>query len=438
MLILPIVSRTLTPGPFGRLDVLTTLASALTSVLMLGLDVASTRMFADLDEFGRRRLFGTWLAIGLVLTAPLGLALAMSGNQVSLLLFDSSRLAVGVGLVGAFIVAATLQLIALTVLRNTARPLAFAVVSGGSLALNAFLVVLFLHWNPTVQSVLLANVISQAAGAALGLVLTRTHLRGRPNRAIGVRLARLGLPLVPSVAAFWLGELIHRIILLDAAGDAEVGLFGVAVRFASVTIMVVLGFQTAWQPRAFDMIHREGGLAAIAVDGARILAIVALSGAAIAAIAPEAVVWVSGEEFQSAVPAVGWMLSFAVGFGVYQIVTMPSAIDERLGDIGLSSAIGIAAAISMNLMVAGRFGAAGTAGAMAFGQWVAVGYAVVMARSRTRVPFDVLRTAIMTCTAIGVILVLASHEPSVVFRIVLLASLALVVRWHWPASQRSS
>ena len=404
LLILPIVTRALGPNEYGELEVISTLMSACTSILILGLDVAVTRTFPTLDEAGRRRMFGTWIAVSMAITVPFAAALALGRAPLSDLFFDYQNMAEEIALAGAFVVVTSLQLITLTVLRNQQRAGRFAAITGGTLVVNAILVVVFLHREDAVRSVLLANVISQGLGAIAGLWITRRSIVGRPSSSTARGLLRLGLPLVPAAAALLGGEVLYRTILFNLSSDIEAGYFGIAVRFASISVLVVMGLQTAWHPRAFAALNDPDGLASIAVDARRILALIAIASVSVALIAPSALVVVSGEAFAGAGAAVGWMLVWALAFGIYQIVTIPSAIDERMGDIGLSGTLGTAVAVVLTLALAGSHGAAGTAAAMTAGQVVAVVVALALTRRRVAVPFATQRMGIMAAAATAVML----------------------------------
>lgn len=418
LLILPVVTRSLGPKQFGELEVLSTLMSACTSILILGLDVAVTRTYPQLGEHGRRRMFGTWLTIGAVLTIPFALFLALARAPISDALFDYQNMAEEVALVGMFVVVTTLQLITLTALRNQGRAGRFAIVTGGALMVNAVLVVIFLQREEAVRSVLLANVISQGVAALVGVWMTRRSIVGRPSIPVGRDLLKLGLPLVPASIALLFGEVLHRTILFAQSSDTEVGFFGIAVRFASITVLVVMGFQTAWHPRAFAVLDEPGGLGSIAEDARRILAVVCLSSVGVAVLAPDAVTIVGGQAFAGASAAVGWMLVWALVFGIYQIVTMPSAIDQRMGDIGLSGAIGTLVALALNQMISARYGAAGTAAAMTVGQCLAVAIAVGLSRRRAVVPFAIAPMAVLTTSAVAVILASTLGGGGIIVRLI--------------------
>ena len=63
---LPFLTRILGPAEFGRLDVLNALVSAAVLTLLLGLDVAATRLAFDIDATARGRLFSTWYLINAI------------------------------------------------------------------------------------------------------------------------------------------------------------------------------------------------------------------------------------------------------------------------------------------------------------------------------------------------------------------------------------
>ncbi|TMD28861.1 MAG: hypothetical protein E6I94_07775, partial [Chloroflexi bacterium] len=63
-LMLPILTRALTPSGFGSMDVLISLESAVAAPLLVGLDVATVRLYFDQpDGAARARLIGTSYAI---------------------------------------------------------------------------------------------------------------------------------------------------------------------------------------------------------------------------------------------------------------------------------------------------------------------------------------------------------------------------------------
>ena len=429
LLLLPIVTRVLGPGDFGRLDVLSTLQSALTSVLLLGLDTGATRLYADIGGQERRRMFGSWMALSGAVVVPVGLSLVLFRDPLSRALFDSTVYSSAVAFTGMAVIGATFQLVALTALRNHGRPTAFAGVSAGSLILNGLLVVAFLSWRPSVTVVMAAMALSMTFGAVIGVAAAGREVIGRPDRMLTSRLLLLGLPLLPAVGATWVAEFANRAILLRAAGAVEVGYFSVAARFSSVALLVVIGFQTAWQPRAFALGQTPDALRRIADDGYRIVASVATAVVLLAVSSPEMLRLAAGASFAPALPAVGMSLVFALGYAAYHVVTMPSALSRRMRDLGIAATVAAGVGLLLNLWWAPIAGSGGTAAAVAVGQFVGVGVGVSLARSQVLVPYDWTRLALVTAAAAACALVATVPEGGapVLYRAGLAAAFAIVL-----------
>lgn len=370
VLLLPFVARSLEPAQFGRLDVLSTLASSASAIGLLGVDFAATRIYPDLPAEPRRRLAGSWLALALLTMLPVAAATFVWRRSLSTLLFDTPALGTSVGLLGVVVASTVLQLVGLTLLRSQRRPTPYAWITGGTLAVYGTLVVAFVTQASTVESVMWAYALSQATGATVALLISLRGRAGRPSRVMTRRLLGLGLPALPAMAALVVGDVLHRTILLGEAGDQQVGYLSVAVRFGSIVLLAVVGFQLAWQPATFAATGTA--LRDRLREGEHMLSLLALVALGTAAVAPEAVELVAGAAYRGATPAVGYMLAAGLLYGAFQVVTMPSALARRPGDISIAAVVGGGVAVVTNLLVASRHGATGTAAAIAIGQAVAV------------------------------------------------------------------
>src|SRR5256714_1637503 len=64
---------------------------------------------------------------------------------------------------------------------------------------------------------------------------------------------RFGLPLVPSALALWAINLIDRFFINGYKGQAENGVYSLAVRISSVIIFAMTAFQLAWPAFAYSI-----------------------------------------------------------------------------------------------------------------------------------------------------------------------------------------
>lgn len=373
LVMVPILTRLLSPAEYGRVDVLTTLGSSAISALLLGMDVAATRLFFDVaDQSARKRLLATWCALAGVIVVPFGLGLILFASNVSEVLFSTANYGPAVAAVGLVTVFGTYHHIALTTLRAMRRPGLFATISAATLALNAALVIwLLLAWNNGVTAVIAGFAISLMAAGSLGLFLARDQFGGRPGGQEARSLLRLGLPLAPAIAAAWGAEFANRAILLGTSGPEDVALLAIALRIASVAGLAVAGFQLAWQPHAFAGGSSPSALARLALDSRRILIGVAGLVGCLGLLAPEIVAVAGGSAYVDAIPAVGVSLVGAFAGALYLVTSMPSALARRMGDLGVASTVGVVVSVGANSLLAPSWGAAGTATALALSPVVA-------------------------------------------------------------------
>jgi hypothetical protein len=78
----------------------------------------------------------------------------------------------------------------------------------------------------------------------LGLQFSRELLR---------EMNRFGMPLVPSALALWAINFIDRIFIAHYKGQAEVGVYSVAVRISSAVVFLMIAFRLAWPAFAYSI-----------------------------------------------------------------------------------------------------------------------------------------------------------------------------------------
>ena len=407
LLMLPVLTRLLTPTQYGVADLLTTFGSVGISLLLLGLDTSATRLAAGADQpFPPPRVYGSWLATSsIILVVPVA-AIVVYARPIGTALFGDSSDTLAVALVGLITIAGTYHFMALTILRAERRPVPFALVSGGTFVLNAVIAVLLLRWwRQDASAVVLAVALSLIIGATVGFLFIGRRGMGRPGIDPTKSLIRLGLPLAPAVAATWLAELANRLILLESNDAAEIAYLGVGLRIASVAGLVLVGFQLGWIPHAYARGTTPAALVDTGLDARRIIVLVAVSIVTVGVVSPELLTVVAGTAFAQALPSIGLSLVATLGTALFLVTSMASLLDKRMGIVSLATMLGVAAALVANLALARAFGSAGTAGALAIGQLVAAGLAAWFGRDVLRLPVPWRRVLLVVGVAIvGVLL----------------------------------
>lgn len=412
-LMLPVLTRLLTPSEFGRFDVISALAGAGVSTLVLGMDVATTRLAFDERTQDRRALFGTWYAVAGIVVLPVAAILILASGPISQVLLGESAHAPAIALVGLILFGGVFHTLALTVLRVQGRAGAYALLEGAYLGANAALaIVLLLQWRADTVALMVALLASWGGTAAVAALALRHSIGARPQLPDARRLLQLGLPLAPAIAATCIADFVNRAYLYRTAGAVAAGEFSVALRFGSVAALMVAGFQLAWQPRAYALGRGDAALRHIALDGQRILAVVVTGVVGLALVSPEVVGLLTGGRFPAVLPAVGAMLVAALAMGLYVVACLPSAMDSAMRDLGIAAICGVAVTFLSNLVLAPALGSAGTALSVVVGQFTAVATVRLLANGRrVRVGFPWWRMTLLVAGA-SLITLAATSGPA--------------------------
>lgn len=427
LVMLPVLTRLLTPTELGNLDVLMVLVNALIAGLMLGLDVAALRLYFDeRTPEAQRTLLATWFAMALAVTSTAGVVLVLASGWISVTLFASDQLQPAIVAAAIAIVAGTVNAILLTILRARGRAGWYVLLNVGTLVAYALLATfLLLAWRADPAAVLVGWATALAGTAILGSTMLRADLLNPPSRRAARALLRLGLPLAPAVVGTLISELLLRVILLRIAGPEQVAFFTVGNRFASVAALSLAVLQLAWVPRAYALGSSADRRRRIGAEATWIVAIVCTAVIIVAAGAREIVTIAAGATYLAALPALGFGLVAVVGAAAFLVISMQSAVSRRTEDLAVATGAAAVIGVVGTFLLADRFGATGAAASLAAGQYLAIGVVAALARRRASIGLEPARLAALVGVTCAATLALVTELPLEVR--VIVASLAIVL-----------
>ncbi|MEO6317246.1 MAG: oligosaccharide flippase family protein, partial [Acidimicrobiales bacterium] len=400
VLLIPLITRSLSTTAFGRLEVLSTLITTVTSIAVLGLDIVATRQWVDHDGPGRQRMFGSWLGLSILVGGGLALVGFAAAAPLSRLVFGTEDLAAGVRLAGLCAFVNLLSVVGLTALRNEARSGTYAVVAVATVVTNAVLSGVLAWRLKSVEGVLLGLTLATALGATMALLFARHLVCHRPSLTTARTLLVVTAPLVPGLLLTSGGDLASRFVLLGQAGATEVGFYSIAIRFTAVGLLVHTGFQLAWQPRAYAISARPGGRRRLGDDAASITVILAAVTVALACTSPELLRVLAGHRYDDALGAVGLGLLVPLATLAFTIATTPLVIANRLRAMGLAAAVAALVSLATTTLLAADHGAAGAMVALSVGQLTGAVLALRMTRGETStLQFGAWRWCLLALTA---------------------------------------
>jgi O-antigen/teichoic acid export membrane protein len=364
--VLPVYARLLTVADFGLMALLTVSGALLGIVVNLGVSFAVARFYFDKSVGAERRplLVSTGL-IQLVLSG-----LIVVGLAALALLTAHEALATGYGipwtlvaLVLATVLPDQIAQYALDTSRLQFAPSRFFVIALlknlAGLLLGLWLMI---DRDLGLAGLFLGNLAGAAAAALFGLWLIRRDLTPRFDSALFRQTLALGSPFVLTAAAYWLFGSIDRWLLIELSDAVQVGLFSIALKFASGLNLLIAAFHQAWVPTAMRLAAEEPGYRR---TYARMFSgwffLLALAAFALALFAPELMRLLTPPAYWAAAPALAIGAAAVAVSGTTQITTLGVTLEKRTGLLAAGAWAAAIANVALNLLLIPAYGAVGSA-----------------------------------------------------------------------------
>jgi O-antigen/teichoic acid export membrane protein len=257
-LLLPVLTRYLSPADYGIIETFLSLSALLTAIVILGANTSLSKDYFKLQEQERGLYLGN--ALCLIGAAGLFTGLVIVIQPITVLLGQWLHVPVIVVLLAAVAaIAKAVMSMTQVLFQLQKRVAAFAVFTNsttlGELALSVFLIVgLGLQWRGRVTGI----AISYTIAALVALVwLRRTGVaQMRPLKFSGAIL-RSSVPLVVAQLAGWTQMMVDRLIISHLVNPSATGLYAVGSRFAMVVLMIETAFSLAWLPFIYESLNQK-------------------------------------------------------------------------------------------------------------------------------------------------------------------------------------
>jgi O-antigen/teichoic acid export membrane protein len=251
--LIPIYTVYLGREGFGQIETIIALTTVLSILLRLGITSAFFRFYFDADdEAHKRRVVRTsfWftmamatlgLAVGLLVAAPLSDALKLDDPWI-----------VRAGFVGLWAQMNYAQMAAL--FRVEERPAQYAIASVANVLITiGATIALVVGADKGAIGAVIGNFVGTLAVYVVLLGYRRYQLGREFDRPLLREMNRFGLPLVPAALFLWAINFSDRLFIGGFKDQAEVGVYSLAVRIASVIVFLMTAFQLAWPAFAYSI-----------------------------------------------------------------------------------------------------------------------------------------------------------------------------------------
>lgn len=259
LLVVPVLTRNLSPSSFGALELLVGLSGIATVLVSMSFESYIAREWGVLKfELAKSKVFSTLIylvgavAIGFIFVTWIladGLANVLFENdelrQPLFLSMLSGSLAAILGL-------------PLMVLRMERRLARYLIVIGlQSAAYLGLIFFLLAETNINVETVVIATLASVALAFLVASYYVKNYFSICFDTEFLKPAFRYSLPLLPAVGVTWINAQVDKYALLYFYDTKTVGEFAVVTKVTAIVTIAVMVFRQAWLPYSFSIARRD-------------------------------------------------------------------------------------------------------------------------------------------------------------------------------------
>jgi O-antigen/teichoic acid export membrane protein len=426
--LLPLYTHYLPPSAYGQVEIVTAATAVLAIALQMGIASAFFRFYFDAKEAAEKLTVvrtSFWFTMAMS-TVGLALGIAFAGPISHWLGLGHQPWLVRAGAVGLWAQTNYQQLTAL--FRVEERSTAYAIASVANVLVTVAAMVLFVavfHWGAV------GLVVGNFTGTLivyLGLLAYRTEQLGLEfDRSLLRQMQRFGMPLVPSALALWMINFIDREFVSWYKGNAEVGVYSVAVRIASVITFVLIAFRTAWPAFAYSIEDDREARRTYSFVLTYLLAFASWAALGLGALAPWWTELLADPKYQRAEKGIALLAFSGAIYAGYTVLAIGSGRARRTQLNWVVSGVGAAVNVALNFWLVPRYGMVGAAISTVAAYVVLFGGMTLYAQHVYPVAYQWRRVATALLAAVGLTVAARAAGLSLAPSIALVAAYPLVL-----------
>ncbi len=253
LILIPVTTYFLSPAEYGKTSMFLLAQTLLIYFIYLGFDQAFTREFYEYED--DKKLLMNAMLVPFLTTLLLISFMCLFAPGFSYLLFADSHYTGAIYLLAVSTILLIFERFILLFIRMEDRALSFSLYN---ILIKLMILIVTIIFLLIFKPVFITVVYSMILGQMIGdLILLATHLKLFKRQAFTFdrelikRLALFGLPIVVATSIDGLFMVMDRIFLRYYASFEELGLFTVALKIASVLLILQVTFSNFWIPTAY-------------------------------------------------------------------------------------------------------------------------------------------------------------------------------------------
>ena len=340
IILIPIYTRYLTPTEYGVVDLFMILGSIVSLTIALEIFQAVARLYPEAEESTKKYYVSTafWFTVFVYLLYFV-ISIIYADFFTIILLDDISYLNVYYLATGAITTSGFFYFTS-NQLKWQLLPKKAIIVSILNLSIIAVIsLYLLVFLNLKVESMFIAQIFANIIASGFSIYYARENYKFIFIYTKLKEMIELSFPLVFSSVSIFFALFIDRMLIKEFMGLEELGVYGLAYKFAAITSLVMIGFQSSLTPLVYRNYKEDSTPETISklFNVFTILALVIVSGSIL--FSKELVLLMSTKDYYAAAPLIpiivmavffSNMYIFAPGLGIAKkskIITVISLIN---------------------------------------------------------------------------------------------------------------
>jgi O-antigen/teichoic acid export membrane protein len=361
MVTVPIITRMISPGEFGKSSVFTLFYTIFNLIALLGLDQAFFRYYNT--GVDKKKLLYNSVFLPFVICFLIIIGIFLFRKVFSLWLFDQYEPLI-MFLLCCFLPLLILNRFALLIIRAELRGRLYSILNIISSITNFICLSLLLSFfERSFRSIIYATILSTFINTIVSVFFTKDMWavqRSYFDKEIAYNLLHFGMPLVPATVLSWGLNSFDKIGLKTWSSLEQLGLYAAAFKIVSLLSILQSIFTTAWWPIAYKWYEDKEDIAKFDKVNIIVLSVMTIGYIGIV-IFRDFIVLFLGHEYRESSPIFIYLLFIPVMYTISETTTVGIAFLKKTQFNFYISLISIGFNIFGNYMLIPQFGARGAA-----------------------------------------------------------------------------
>ncbi len=254
LLLIPLYTRVLSPGEYGVIDILSIVGNFVNLFITMEITQGFARLSSDLESEEERSEFASTTLWFVVIMYVLFACIAMLlSEHLARIIVGSSTWSGVIRLMILFVAINGVFYVLQSQLRWSLQTRNYAIVSVVVMVVtvcSSAYFVLFLNYG--IVGIVVSQILGVIAGSCLAYTLSRRFFKLMFVWRKCKEMLQFSIPLIPSSINVFIALYLDRIAIKQLMTLSDVGLYGVAYRFASVVGLLMIGFNNSLTPLIYS------------------------------------------------------------------------------------------------------------------------------------------------------------------------------------------